>query len=244
MPSSLTTDADSLGRGGNDLLSILPHTTLARMAPHSLRVTLAQGQVISDANEPMQAALFIESGIASVFKPQGARQTEICLVGPESFCGIPLILEDDSWPYRTVVQSDQVSGVQIEASVFRQLVATDADLRRVLMRALQVRLVQISEALVSNATQRLNQRLARWLLMYRDRLGSDRLPITHEFLAMMLGAQRTGVTSALHEVEAAGLITTKRGVVTIRCLSGLLALAGESYGEPERRHAKLLASGL
>jgi len=79
------------------------------------------------------------------------------------------------------------------------------------MNAVYSQMVQIAEGLVSAAWQRLDARLARWLLMYRDRQRSDRLEVTHEFMAMMVGVQRTGVTEALHDLEGAGLITAARG---------------------------------
>jgi len=109
----------------------------------------------------------------------------------------------------------------------------------VLLRAVQVRLVQISEGLISNTRQRLSQRLARWLLMYRDRMRSDRLPLTHEYMATMVGVQRTGVTAALHEMEGDGLISARPGLVTILSLPALIALAAGGYGAPERHQARL-----
>ena len=113
-----------------------------------------------------------------------------------------------------------------------------------LLRAVQVKLVQLSEGLISNTRQRLSQRLARWLLMYRDRMRSDRLSLTHEYMATMVGVQRTGVTAALHEMEGDGLISAQRGRVTLRHLAGLIALADGGYGVPERHQARLMNLGL
>ena len=83
------------------------------------------------------------------------------------------------------------------------------------------------------------QGLARWLLMYRDRLRSDQLPVTHEYMAAMLGVQRTGVTAALHELEGLGLISSRRGLVSIVDATELAALADGGYGVTEEHHAKL-----
>ena len=233
-------DASSLRRGGNDLLAILAEPTLSRMAPHCSRITLGRGEVISEADQPITRVLFVESGVASIFKPGPDYSTEIALAGPESFCGTPIVLEDESWPYRVIVQADQLTGVQIEASALRQLLVQDAELRRVLLRAVQVRLVQVSEGLISSTRQRLSQRLARWLLMYRDRMRSDKLPLTHEYMASMVGVQRTGVTAALHEMEGDGLISARRGLITILSLPALVALAAGGYGVPEQHQARLL----
>jgi len=114
-------------------------------------------------------------------------------------------------------------------------------LERLLTQAVYAQLVQIAEGLVSAAWQRLDARLARWLLMYRDRLQSDRLDVTHEFMAMMIGAQRTGVTEALHDLEGAGLITAQRGLVIIRDTKGLRQLADYGYGVSEAEYARLFS---
>ena len=233
-------DATSLQQGGNDLLAILPELTLNRLVPHCSRVTLQRGDLISEMDQPITAALFIETGVASMFKVDNTGDTEVGLAGPESFSGMPIVLEDESWPYRVMVQSEELTGVQIAAAALRQLVADDISLRRVLLRAVQVRMIQISEGVISNVRQPLIQRLARWLLMYRDRMRSDRLPVTHEYMATMVGVQRTGVTAALHELEGDGLISSRRGLVTILSFPALAALAAGGYGVPERQHARLL----
>lgn len=233
-------DATSLRRGGNDPLALLPEATLNHMAPHCNRVTLRMGDVISDADRPITSALFVESGVASLFKVGDLPDTEVALVGHESLRGIPIVLGGESWPYQVIVQTDHLTGVRIPGSILQQLIADGAELRRILLGAVQVRLVQASESLVSNARQRLNQRLARWLLMYRDRMRSDQLPVTHKDMAAMVGVQRTGVTAALHELEGHGMISSRRGLVTILNVSALLALAASGYGAPEKQQAKLL----
>lgn len=236
-------DATSLRRGGNDLLAILPEATLNRMAPHCSRVSLRMGDVISEAGRPITSAVFVENGVASLFKVGGPPDTEVALVGHEGFCGIPIVLGGESWPYRVIVQADNLTGVEISAATLQNLIADDAELRRILLGAVQVRLVQASESLVSNARQRLNQRLARWLLMYRDRMRSDQLPVTHKDMAAMVGVQRTGVTAALHEMEGHGMISSRRGLVTILDVPALLALAASGYGAPEEQQARLLDKG-
>jgi CRP-like cAMP-binding protein len=232
-------DAATLQQGGNELLAILPLPTLSRMAAHCSSLTLKRGDPISEPDQPIAAAIFIEAGVASLFKSDNVGNTEIALTGPEGFCGTPLVLEDESWPYRVIVQSDEFTGLQIEAAAFRALIAEDRDLRRVLLRSVQVRMIQISEGLISNARQTLVQRLARWLLMYRDRTRSDRLAVTHEYMATMVGVQRTGITAALHELEGDGLISARRGLVTILSVPALIALAAGGYGLPEKQQARL-----
>lgn len=233
-------DSASLQQGGNELLKVLSPETLARLAPHCRRIALVKGTLICDADQPIEAALFVEHGFASVSRP-GDPATEIGLIGRESFCGTPLALECDDWPYRAVVQSDQLTGIQIGAEAFKGLMAGDVGFRRAVLRSIHVAMIQLAEGLLSNADQRLIQRIARRLLMYRDRLQSDRLELTHEYMALVIGAQRTGVTSALHEMEAAGVVACKRGVVTISNLSALQDMAADGYGEAESQHSKLFS---
>jgi len=233
-------DASDLQHGGNELLAITPAPSLARMAPHCRRVTLVKGEMISEADIPMAAALFIERGVASIVKPGDQYDTAIGIAGPEGFCGTPLVLGGEHWPYSIIVQADRVTGISVGASPFRRLVNEDEDLRGVLLRSIQVKMVQLAEGLVSNANQRLLPRLARWLLMYRDRVRSDRLPVTHKYIALMVGARRSAVTAALHELEGAGLISSTRGLATILDPDALLALAAGGYGVTEREHTRLI----
>lgn len=100
-------------------------------------------------------------------------------------------------------------------------------------------MIQVAEAVISAAWQRLDARLARWLIMYRERLISDRLEVTHEFMAIMVGAQRTGITQALHDLKGTGLITAKCGVVIVRDVNGLRRLAGRGYSVAEQEYTRL-----
>jgi len=236
-------NAVSLAHGGNALLAGMSKDDLKLLAPWCSRQRFSRGVVLSDAGEPADALYFIEYGVASVIKPRsGAEKTEIVLIGPESFVGAPVIVGDGCWPYRTFVQVDQLQTIRIPIDKARSALEHSRSLERLLMNAVYSQMVQIAEGLVSAAWQRLDARLARWLLMYRDRQRSDRLEVTHEFMAMMVGVQRTGVTEALHDLEGAGLIAAARGLVTIRDPAALQRLAGDGYGIAEREHARLFPS--
>lgn len=100
--------------------------------------------------------------------------------------------------------------------------------------------IQLAYALVSCAQHLMEARLARWLLMCHDRLRGDEISLTHEFMAMMISAQRSGVTVTLHTLEGAGMIRSTRGLVTIRDRAKLAELAGDSYGIPEARYRDLI----
>lgn len=222
------------------LLAAMAADDLQRFADHGRRLRFARGQVLARAGESAAHAYFIESGVASVVKTdRTGRRTEIFLIGPDSFSGSPIVMADGRWPYDTSVPVDQMDAVAVEADRLRDWMAESSPLRAVLMRAVHLQTIQIAEAMVSAAWQPLNARLARWLLMYRDRMRSDRLDVTHAFMALMVGAQRTRITAGLHELESEGAIVASRGRVVVRDPAILAAIADGGYGVPERERARL-----
>jgi CRP-like cAMP-binding protein len=114
-------------------------------------------------------------------------------------------------------------------------------LRDLLLKFVQAFGVQTAQTAICNAQSKLDQRLARWLLMAHDRIGDDLLPLTHEFLSLMLAVRRPGVTDALTALRKLGLITGARGQVRVLNRKGLERAAGESYGIPEAEYRRLLA---
>ena len=116
-------------------------------------------------------------------------------------------------------------------------------LHRVLLRYAQVMSVQTSGTAFANAEHTVETRLARWLLMCHDRVDGDDIPITHEFMAMMLGVRRAGVTTAMHILQGNGLIVAKRGVITVLDRERLEELADNAYGLPEAEYARQMAEG-
>lgn len=236
-------DIARLEASSNRLLALTSSVSRRRLAVHCRRVTLRRGAILIEANVQSEDVYFIEDGIASVVRPYTlAGKIEICLIGRESFTGSSLILGAERSPYQTFVQTDELVAIAVEATALTREMERDTSFRAILLRAVQVQMVQIAEGLVSGVWQPLPVRLARWLLMYRDRLGRDRLDLTHEFIAYMVGAQRTGITTALHRLEGDGFITAGRGVVTIHNLKALHALAGESYGTTESEQTRLLGA--
>ena len=236
-------DGKSLATGGNSLLALLSTDDLALIAPWCTRERLARGTIMTDAEQTADALYFIEYGVASIVRPcPDAETTEIALLGFETFVGAAVAIGDGRWPYRTFVQVDRLSAIRLPIDRALAAFRRSSVFEKLLVHAAYTQMVQIAEAVASVAWQRLDARLARWLLMYRDRMRSDRLDVTHEFMALMVGVQRTGVTEALHDLEGARLISAGRGVVTIRDPAGLRQIAGSGYGVPEREHARLFSS--
>lgn len=228
-----------LATGGNRLLAALPSADLDWLARHARRERLARGHVLTAADEPAPAAFFIEHGVASVVKlGERARRTEICLLGHDDFTGPAIVMADGRWPYETFVQVDQLVAIRVEAPALRSLFAHSATARAALTGAVHLQMVQIAEGLASAAWQPISARLARWMLMYRDRVQSSRLEVTHEFMALMVGAQRTRITVALHDLENEGAIISARGLIIVRDAPLLEMLADGGYGVPEREAAR------
>ena len=109
-----------------------------------------------------------------------------------------------------------------------------------MLRYVQTKLIQARQTAFVNAAYTMDVRLARWLLMCHDRLEGDEIPITHEFIAMMLGVQRSGATITVQTLEGTGIIKAQRGRITVRNREGLIALADGSYGTTEAEYARLI----
>ena len=122
----------------------------------------------------------------------------------------------------------------------RNATRSSLSLRDSLLKYVQAFGVQTSHTAVCNAQSRLDIRLARWLLMAHDRIGDDTLPLTHEFLSLMLGVRRPGVTDALYALRKLGLISYQRGQITVRDRKGMERTAGEAYGTPEAEYRRLV----
>jgi CRP-like cAMP-binding protein len=149
----------------------------------------------------------------------------------------------DRAPFRTIVQVPG-DGHRIEAGAFGEAIAASANLRNLLLRYVQALSVQTSYTALSNAVHPIEERLARWLLMSHDRADGNEVPLTHEFLSLMLAVRRPSVTTALHVLEGNRFITAERGLITIRDRARLEEFAGDSYGRPEAEYERLIGRPL
>src|SRR6185436_19982742 len=132
------------------------------------------------------------------------------------------------------------AGLRIKAHDVRRAMAASASLHRHLLRFVQAFMIQMGQTALANACHVIEQRLARWLLMCHDRVDGDELATTHEFLSLMLGVRRAGVTVALQAFEERGLIATQRGQVTVLNRAKLEGVAGDSYGAAEAEYERLI----
>ncbi|WP_121119231.1 Crp/Fnr family transcriptional regulator [Croceibacterium ferulae] len=223
----------------NLLLRRLSAADRAVLEPHCIRFDLLRNQRLAGPGEPLPMFLFPEGGILATMSTDGMR-TEVGLIGREGMVGIGTILGGSAEMFETFVQVDGAAVIAIPADVLIDRVAESPELRQLLSHYLLYAMLQLSFSIVSRSNQMMEARLARWLLMCHDRMPGDEIPVTHEFLATMISAQRSGVTVTLHLLEGEGLIRANRGRITIRDRAGLETLSGCTYGKPEATYRELL----
>jgi len=211
----------------NRILAALPKAEINRLAPHLSPVTLKQQASLLDGKATH--GYFLEQGIASVVVAVGNGDTvEVGIIGIDGIVGFPILLGTEGSPGRTFMQIEG-SGFRIKAETLKREFEHPGKLRQSLQRYMQAFFVQTAQTAACNRLHGIEERLARWLSACRDRMESDQLLLTHEFLGQMLGAPRTTVTLAAGLLHRAGLIDYKRGVVTVRNRKALEGTACECY---------------
>jgi CRP-like cAMP-binding protein len=227
----------------NGLLAALPPEDLARLRPRLQPVELPFDRTLFPAHGTVEAALFPESGMASLLATlDGGEQVEVGIAGREGLVGLPLVFGDDLSLVEARVQMEGTA-LRIGAAALRAAVDESAALRRLLNRYALAFYAQVTLTAACNARHALEQRLARWLLTARDRAEGDEFPITHEFMAMMLGVRRPGVSLAAGILQKAGLIHYARGRMAVTDRSGLEAVSCECYRIARSEFSRLLPSG-
>jgi len=224
----------------NRLLAVLSAADRALLQPSAEMVNLEARQVLEAPNDPIQHIYFVESGLVSIVaNTQPNHRIEVAMVGYEGMTGLGVVLGDDRSANATLVQSAG-SALRIPSQSLRKVMGESRSLSVTLLRYVHVSMVQGSQTALANGRGKLGERLARWLLMWHDRIWHDDLVITHEFLALLLGVRRPGVTDALHELEGKGLIRSSRNLIRILDRNGLHRAANGFYGIPEAKYDRLI----
>jgi len=217
----------------NRLLARLSNDDAALLKSDLEPVELALRQVLEKPEKPIQHAYFIEYGLASIVATNRHKRLEVGLIGCDGMTGLPIVLGKDRSPHETFIQVAG-NGQRIAADKLRAALAQSASLGRALLGFAHAFMNQTANTALSNGTASLEERLARWLLMASDRLSGNKVPLTHEFLSLMLGVRRAGVTVALNYLEKRGLISLARKQIVIIDRNGLKAAANGTYHEPEK----------
>ena len=226
----------------NRLLALLAPRDRAMLSEHLERAPLEYRQSLYRADRAIEHVYFIETGVGSLVNTMGNGQAaEVGTIGNEGVVGVPLVLGDDRAPTAVYVQVPGV-GLRMRASEFVKALERSPTMHAVLLRYVHALFNQVAQSAACNHFHSLEQRCCRWLLMTRDRMQSDEFLLTQEFLAMMLGVLRPGVSIAAGGLQRAGLITYKRGHVTILDRSGLKKRACECYGVSKREFDRLLGA--
>lgn len=226
----------------NYLLARLTDADRNRLAPHLSLVRLTPRMPLIGPGEPIERCYFFESGVASVISttPDG-RQAEIGIIGREGMVDVAAVMGGKRTPLEVFAQMPGEAYAVPTVEVAR-LTDDSRDFRRLLLGFAHSFLIQVSQTALATVTLNIQDRLARWLLMSCDRSESDSFPITHEFLSLMLGVRRAGVTDAIGALADAGYIATTRGHITILNRAALEKRVGDSYGIPEANYRELVGA--
>ncbi len=198
----------------NSILSHLSEADFALLEPHLQPVDLPVRMVLESRGRPIKAVYFPQRGFASVVADGGKRPIEVGIIGREGMTGLPVVLGNDR-NCNDVFMQAAGQGHCIQADALRKAIDKSITLHHSMLSYVHNFLEQATRTAIANGCSKIDERLARWLLMADDRLDGKDLPLTHDFLAMMLGVRRPGVTMALHELEHEGVISRKRGHLAI-----------------------------
>jgi CRP-like cAMP-binding protein len=236
----MTTDQNTHGPKDNRILAALPADEYKRLLPQLEDVELRLGAVLSRPDETIQHVYFPRRGsISVVVVLEDGSQVEVGVVGNEGMFGMPVVLGTDSAPFLAVVQvADGASRMRSDA--LKEELSRGGRLQHILLRYGQAFFTQAAQNAACNRRHHVDGRLARWLLMCQDRAKSDELELTHEFLSIMLGVRRAGVTVAAAKLEEQGLITNTRAHVHILDRAGLEKFSCECYRVVQREFDRLL----
>lgn len=227
----------------NRLLRAIPAEEYAKIAGLLEPVTFESNAVLFEANQPIGAVYFFGTGVASmVTTMRDGATVEVSTVGNDGLVGVPLLLGVWSMPIRCFVQVPG-NAKKLDAASFTKAVIDHAGFRSLLLRYTQVLFNQVAQSVACNRVHSVEQRCARWLLMTRDRVHTDVLPLTHEFLGYMLGVRRESVSVAAEALQQSGLIDYRRGQIRIRDHAGLVAASCECYGVVRASFEEILGDG-
>jgi len=227
----------------NYLLAALPDAEWQRWLPQLERVEMPLGQVLYESGGTLSHVYFPTTAIVSLlYVMENGASAEIAVVGNEGIVGISLFMGGDSTSSRAVVQSAG-EGLRLKAQVMKSDFNRAGPVLHLLLRYTQALITQMAQTAVCNRHHSVDQQLCRWLLLSLDRLTSNKLNMTQELIANMLGVRREGVTDAAGKLQKLGVIQYARGRITVLDRPKLEKLCCECYGVVKKETDRLLPQG-
>jgi CRP-like cAMP-binding protein len=223
----------------NRILAGLSRKEYARILPDLARVTLNSGQVLYEPGGVMPLAYFLETAIVSILSlAEDGTSIEVSVVGDEGVIGIPIVLRSRGLPYKIVVQESGIAW-RMKADALRKEFDRCGPLHKLVLHYVHTLIVVLSQSGACNRFHTIRQRFCRWLLTSEDRARSSEIQSTQELLSQMLGINRGSASQAASALQRAGLISYRRGRITILDRSGLEAAACECYRLVKGEFARL-----
>jgi len=224
----------------NHLLAALPTAEFERLLPHLELVPMRLGEVLCESGDELQHAYFPTTSIVSLhYVMESGASAEVAGVGNEGLLGISLFMGGQTTPTRAIVQTAG-HGYRLRSRLLMEEFNRSGLMLRLLLRYTQALLTQIAQTAACNRHHSLSQQLCRWLLLTLDRMPSNDLIMTQELIASMLGVRREGVTEAAGKLKDLGVISYRRGHITVLDRSLLDAHVCECYEVVKSEFARLL----
>lgn len=227
-------------RPRNAILSQLPPEEFSALARHLIPVELPLGKRLSEPNQPIENIYFLNSGLISTDAlTRHGEQVEVGVTGREGLAGLPALFGQPQMSHSVVVQGAG-EGLRIASAILRTEFLKGGMLQRIIHTFAYLQLAQITQSVLCNRLHEVEARLARWLLTSADRTETEQLQLTQEYMAQMLGVQRSTVTVAAGNLQRDALIGYSRGRIHIAERAGLTARACECYGIVSATYERLL----
>jgi CRP-like cAMP-binding protein len=231
----------TLSNPTNVLLNHLPTDVLGRLEGHLAPVVLMQGQILHKPGDKIRALYFPTTSLISVtVKMRGGKSIETGAIGSREVVGINALMSGDETTQTEYIVRLSGDAIRVEAGVLRHEFDRNTELRDVMLRYTQAFIAQTSQNVGCNRLHNLNRRFSRWLLEVRERVQADEFPLTHEFMAVILGTRRASVSEAAGKLKTSGIIDYKRNIFQIKEPSVLETLSCECYFALKAEYERLL----
>lgn len=224
----------------NSLLEALPADDLVSITPHLTQVELDRGRLLYEPGDPVEHIYFPHDGVISLMTlMENGAAIESSTIGPEGALGLMACVSPRQSLSRAIVQTP-LRAARIGAERLHEVWRRSATLRHLVDRHTEALYGHAIQSVACNALHSVEERFCRWLLTCHDRIASDTVALTQEFLADMLGVQRTTVTAVARSLQERGVIRYRRGVVDIIDRPALQAMTCECYGVTRGNYRRLL----